>query len=170
MSQNESFNLNSASAPAGTLPLTVRQKQARWPPAMACSNRHCPLVLLADDRESVRVALKKVLDACGCDVVVVEQPSKALSIAAAYAGHIHFFITQIVFGGINGGLFAHLFQLLHPETHALFLSSSREEVLICECPLDHKVTVLEQPVSVDVVASKVGAMIGARQASGSDDE
>lgn len=158
-----------ASTPAGTLsldePIGLRQKRAPRPPVAAGSNRHCPLILLAENRESVRVALKKVLDACGCDVVVVEQASEALSIAAAYDGNIDFFITQITLAGMNGGLLAHLFQRVHPETHALFLSGSREEVLICEGTLDHKVAVLEQPVGVDVVASRVSEMI-ARKVKG----
>ena len=56
---------------------------------------------------------------------------------------------------MNGGLLAHLFQRAHPETRALFLCSSLEEVLICEGTLDQKITVLEQPVRLDVIASKV---------------
>ena len=152
-----------ASAPVGTLRLdeTVKlsEKQARRPPAAVGSNRHCPLILLAENRELVRVALKKILDARGYDVIVVEQASEVLSIAAAYGGHIDFFITPITLGGINGGLMAHLFQRLHPETRALFLSASREEVLICDGTLEHKVAVLEQPVGMDVVASKVSELI-----------
>ena len=155
-----------ASGPAGALsvdgPIELRQKQARRPPAAAGSNH--PLILLAENRESVRVALKKVLDACACDVVVVEQASEALSIAAAYGGHIDFFITQTALAGMNGGLLAHLFQCVHPETTALFLSGSREEVLICEGTLDHRVAVLEQPVGMDFVARKVGEVIATRQA------
>lgn len=65
---------------------------------------------------------------------------------------------------MNGGLLAHLFQRVHPETRVLFLSGSREEVLICEGTLNHKVAVLEQPVGVDVVAGKVSEMIANLQA------
>lgn len=170
MSEKKSLSTRRApaSTPAGTPsvdgPIGLRQKRAPRPPAAAGSNRHCPLILLAENRESVRVALKKVLAACGCDVVVVEQASEALSIAAAYGGRIDFFITQTALTGVNGGLLAHLFQRVHPETRTLFLSGSREEVLICEGTLDQKVAVLEQPVGVDIVACKVGEMIATRQA------
>ena len=170
MSEKKSLSTRRApaSTPAGTLsvdgPIALRKKQARRPPAAAGSNGQYPLILLAENRESVRVALKKVLAACGYDVIVVEQASEALSIAAAYGGHIDFFITQIAFGGMNGGLLAHLFQRVHPETRALFLSGSREEVLICEGTLDRKVAVLEQPVGVDVVAGKISEMIANGQA------
>ena len=125
-----------ASAPAGILSrdrtVTLRQKQARRPPAVAESNWRRPVILLGENREPVRVALKKVLEACGYDVIVVERASEALSIATGYDGHIHFLITNVVFHGMNGGLLAHLFQRAHPETRALFLSGSREEVLICD--------------------------------------
>ena len=154
-----------ASTPAGTLsvddkPVELSEKQARRPPAAVGSSRHCPLILLAENREPVRVALKKILDARGYDVIVVEQAAEALSIAAEYGGHIDFFITQIAPGRMNGGLLVHLFQRRHPETRALFLSGSREEVLICEGTLDHKVAVVEQPVGVDVVASKISEILG----------
>src|SRR5690348_5932507 len=101
MSEKKSLSTRRApaSGPAGTLsvdgPIGLRQKQARRPPAAAGSSRQYPLILLAENRERVRVALKRVLDACGYDVIVVEQASEALSIAAEYEGHIDFFITQI---------------------------------------------------------------------------
>ena len=148
-----------ASTPAGIFsidgPVGLKAKQAPRPPAAAESNWRHPVILLAESRESVRVAFKKALDVCGCDVIVVEQPSEALSIAAAYDGHIDFFVTQTLLAGVNGGLLAHLFQRVHAETRVLFLSGSREEVLICEETLNHKVAVLEQPVGVDVVADKI---------------
>jgi len=105
---------------------------------------------------------RKVLEATGYDVIVVERASEALSIAAGYDGHIDFLITEVAFPGINGGLLAHLFQCVHPETRALFLSGSPEEVLICHGALDPKIAVLEQPVRLDVFASKVSEMLETR--------
>jgi DNA-binding NtrC family response regulator len=156
-----------ASAPDGILSVdgtvTLRQKQARRPPAAAGSNWRRPVILLGENREPVRVALKKVLEASGYDVIVVERASEALSITAGYDGNINFLITNVVFHGMNGGLLAYLFQCAHPETRALFLSGSREEVLICDGALDQKIAVLEQPVRLDVFASKVSEMIATRQ-------
>ena len=154
-----------ASAPVGKLSLdgtvSLRHKQTRRPPAVAGSKR--PVILLAENRELARVALKNVLEATGYDVIVVERASEALSIAAGYDGHIDFLITEVAFPGINGGLLAHLFQCVHPETRALFLSGSPEEVLICHGALDQKIAVLEQPVRLDVFANKVSEMVETRQ-------
>src|SRR5258705_7527653 len=153
------------SAPVGKLSLdgtvALRHKQARRPPAVAGSKR--PVILLAEKRESARVALKNVLEATGYDVIVVEHASEALSVGVGYDGHIDFLITDVAFPGINGGLLAHLFQRMHPETRALFLSGSTEEVLICHGTLDQKIAVLTQPVRLDVFASQVSEMIETRQ-------
>jgi DNA-binding NtrC family response regulator len=150
-----------ASAPAGILRLdgtvALRQKQARRPPAVAGSNR--PVILLAESRESARVALKNLLEATGYEVIVVEHASEALSIGVGYDGHLAFLITELAFPGINGGLLAPLFQCLHPETRALFLSGSPEEVLICHGTRDQKIAVLEQPVPLEVFASKVRELL-----------
>ncbi len=154
-----------ASAPVANLSLdetvALRHKQARRPPAVAGSKR--PVILLAENRESTRVALKQVLEATGYDVIDVERASEALSIGIAYDGHIDFLITEIAFPGINGGVLAHLFQCVHPETRTLFLSGSPEEVLICHGAPAQKIAVLEQPVRLDVFASKVSEMIATRQ-------
>ena len=95
-----------ARAPAGILSLdgtvALRQKQARRPPAVAGSD-YRPVILLAENRESTRVALKNVLEATGYDVIVVEGASEALSIGAGYNGHIDFLITEVALPGINGG-------------------------------------------------------------------
>jgi CheY-like chemotaxis protein len=153
-----------ASAPIGILSLdrtvALRHKQARRPPAVAGSKR--PVILLAENRESTRVALKKVLEATGYEVIDVERATEALSIAVGYDERIDFLITDVVFPGINGGMLAHLFQCLHPETRALFLSGSSEEVLICHGALDQKIAVLEQPVRLDVFASKVREILETR--------
>jgi response regulator RpfG family c-di-GMP phosphodiesterase len=153
------------SAPAGTFSLdrtvALSHQQARRPLALAGSNR--PLILLAENRESTRVALKKALEANGYDVIVVEHASEALSLGVGYDGHIDFLITEVTFPGINGGLLAHLFQRVHPETRPLFLSGSPEEVLICHGALDQKIAVLEQPVRLDVFANKVSEMIATLQ-------
>jgi len=121
------------------------------------------VILLAEDRESTRVALKNVLEASGYDVIAVERPSQALAFGVVYNECIDFLITDVEFPGINGGLLAHLFQARHPETRALFLSGSAEEVLICDGALDQKmdqkIAVLEQPVRLDVFASKVSEVL-----------
>ena len=153
------------SASAGTFSLdgtvALSRQQARRPLAPAGSNR--PVILLAENRESTRVALKKVLEANGFDVIVVEHASEALSVGVGYDGHIDYLITEVTFPGINGGLLAHLFQRVHPETQSLFLSGSPEEVLICQGALDQKIAVLEQPVRLDVFANKVSEMVATLQ-------
>ena len=152
-------------APVGKLSLdgtvALRQKQARRPPAVTGSTHR--VILLAEHRESTRVALKNVLEATGYDVIVVERASEALSVGIGYDRHIDFLITDVALPGINGGLLAHLFQCAHPETRALFLYGSPEEVLICQGAVDQKIAVLEQPVRLDVFASKVSEMIETRQ-------
>ncbi len=154
-----------ASAPDGKLSVdgtvALRQKQGRRPLAVAGSIHL--VILLAEHRESTRVALKNVLEATGYDVIVVDRASEALSVGIGYDRHIDFLITDVALPGINGGLLAHLFQCAHPETRALFLCGSPEEVLICQGALDQKIAVLEQPVRLDVFASKVREMIETRQ-------
>src|SRR6266851_8481244 len=62
-----------ASATVGKLSIdgtvALRHMQARRPPVMTGSNR--PMILLAEKRESTRVALKKMLEATGYAVIVV---------------------------------------------------------------------------------------------------
>jgi two-component system cell cycle response regulator CpdR len=170
MSEKKSLGTRTtpASARVGTLSfdgtVALSHKRARRPPAVAGSN-YRPVILLAENRESTRVALKRVLEATGYDVIVVERASEALFIGAGYDGHIDFLITEVADPGINGGLLAHLFQCVHPETRALFLSGSPEEVLICHGALDQKIAVLEQPVRLDVFANKVSEMIETRPAT-----
>lgn len=157
-----------ASAPAGILSLdptvALRQKQARRPPAVTRSNRRRPVILLAEHRESTRVALKNALEAAGYDVIVVERASEALSIGAVYGGHIDFLITEVAFLGIKGGLLAHLFQCVHPETRALFLCGNPEEVFDLRRHAGS-----ENPCSratrLDVFASKVSEMINDRDSA-----
>jgi DNA-binding response OmpR family regulator len=116
------------------------------------------LILLVENREPVRVASKKVLETSGYDLLVVERVSDALWIAGQYRRHIDFLIIQALPRGLNAGLLAHLFRCNHPETLTVFVAGTREEVLICNGS-DRNTTVLDQPVSVKVVASAVGEVI-----------
>lgn len=170
MSEEKSSNPKKAPAraPVGTLghdcSVALIQKRALRPPAVEKStSRRCPLILLVENSEPVRVALKTVLEAAGYDLIVVEHASDALAIAATCDEHIDFLITQAILPGINGGLLVHLFQRTHRETQALFVSASREEVLICDDTSNLNTTVLKQPVPVEVVAETLGQMIVKRQ-------
>jgi len=77
MSEKKVFGMRRtlASTPVGKLSfdgtVALRHKQARRPPAMVGSNR--PVILLAENRDSTRVALNKVLEATGYDAIVVER-------------------------------------------------------------------------------------------------
>lgn len=142
--------------------VALRRKRVPGPPAVAKSAQY-PLILVVENRDPLRVVLTNVLETLGCDVIVALRLFDALSIAAAYNGTIDFVVIQAILPGLNIGLFAHLFRRKHPETRTLFVAGSSEEVLICDDTIDRQVTVLEQPVRIEVVANTVGEMIANRK-------
>ncbi|HEX6058563.1 MAG TPA: ATP-binding protein, partial [Gemmatimonadaceae bacterium] len=79
-------------------------------------------VLLADDEESVRIAVARILRKAGYRVLVAASGSEALGAAEGYGAPIEILLTDLSMPGMNGQELAARIREMRPETRVVLMS------------------------------------------------
>ncbi len=112
-------------------------------------------VLLVEDEKSVCITTQIFLEDLGYNVLVAEDPKKALLLAAEHRGEIHLLITDVIMPGMSGRDLANRLTELRPAIKRLFMSGFTADVIARRGVLDEGVNFLSKPFGRDALARKV---------------
>jgi CheY-like chemotaxis protein len=116
-------------------------------------------ILLAEDEDAVRDLIHEILETRGYKVLSTHGPDEALRVCDAYEGTIHLAITDVVMPGMNGWSLSELIRSKRPQTKILYMSGYTDGIIIGDGAVDVRDTFLQKPVTVDVLCSKVRAVL-----------
>jgi CheY-like chemotaxis protein len=121
-------------------------------------------VLLVEDEDSVRHAIKEFLDLCGYTVLEAKDGVDALAVAKSHDSTIHLVVSDVVMPHMSGGQLAEELAAFRPETKMLFVSGYPGKTVV-----DHKVVYLEsnflqKPFSLRQLSGKVREVLEATTA------
>ncbi len=144
------------------------------PAPASASPRGTGTVLLVEDEEPVRDAVREYLSLRGYEVLEAGDGEQALALASRFPRPIHLLISDVVMPGINGREMAQRFLLDRPDTRVLFISGYTEST-VANHNLHAGASFLQKPFSLSVLAAKVREVLepkaeavrGKRAASGS---
>jgi two-component system cell cycle sensor histidine kinase/response regulator CckA len=121
-------------------------------------------VLLVDDDTKVCEITGRNLQQHGFAVLVAGDGESALRLAKTYPGRIDLLISDVLMPGMSGPLLAEQLQTIRPLTPVLFISGIAEAET-----LPHRkepaVEFLAKPFTSDMLARKVGQVLGALPAA-----
>jgi two-component system cell cycle sensor histidine kinase/response regulator CckA len=119
-------------------------------------------ILLVEDDESLRNAVRDLLKRQGYQVLVAEQATTALSIAENSRDNLQLLLTDAVMPGTNGVELAHKIQVLIPGIGVLLMSGYAGELI--ENP-SHRpaLPLLQKPFTVNALLNKVREVLANRQ-------
>jgi len=120
-------------------------------------------ILLVEDDEQVRSAVKRVLSARGYRVIEARSGDSAVQAAVDLADQkvpLHLLVTDVVMPGVDGRLTAARLRVLHPALRVLYMSGYSEHPILDE-DLEHEpgASFLAKPFSVDQLADAVRAAL-----------
>jgi two-component system, cell cycle sensor histidine kinase and response regulator CckA len=121
-------------------------------------------VLLVDDEEPVRRAIRQMLERLGYSVLDAPSGGAGLSIARRHAGPIDVAVSDLTMPGIDGRNFADAFLLLHPQAHVVFTSGYTDDAVVRRGLVDSRRTFLQKPFTI---AQLSAALAQATASSGS---
>jgi two-component system, cell cycle sensor histidine kinase and response regulator CckA len=81
-----------------------------------------PVILLAEDEESVRGALAKLLRSAGFEVLLARDGGEALEVASGQQGEIALLLSDVIMPGMGGLELAERFSALYPHTRMILMS------------------------------------------------
>jgi CheY-like chemotaxis protein len=118
-------------------------------------------VLLAEDDEMLRPLSKGLLERLGYHVLVAEDATQALEVAAGYRGPIHLLIADVVMPGASGRELARRLAESRPDTRVLYVSGYTDDAIVRHGMLEPGLAFLQKPFTPDVLARKVREVLDA---------
>ena len=104
-----------------------------------------PVVLLAEDEESVRALTRTLLEQHGYVVLAARDGEEALELASAYDGHIDVLVTDVVMPRLGGRDLAQRIGALRPDIRALFMSGYTADTVLRRGIMHDGLAFLQKP-------------------------
>jgi signal transduction histidine kinase len=118
-------------------------------------------LLLAEDDESLRALVARVLGALGYKVLVARTGREALRIVAEYKERIDMIATDVVMPGINGSELVEKVLQARPGIRVLFMSGYTDDEVMRRGVIDGQTAFLQKPFTPDSLAHKVREVLDA---------
>ena len=106
-------------------------------------------VLLVEDEQMVRRAVRDVLQRSGYKVLVASNAGEALLISEQHTGFIHLLLTDVVMPRMSGPDLVERLDPWHPEMKVLYVSGYTDNAIAEHGVLDPGVALLQKPFSVE---------------------
>jgi nitrogen-specific signal transduction histidine kinase len=123
------------------------------------SDRGTETILLVEDDLAVRSLIGDVLRRKGYEMLVAEDGTEALKLAASHTSAIHLLITDIVIPGISGVAVAAELRVNRPDTRVLYVSGYTADSPIDMHGSTRPAGFLHKPFTPDALARKVRAVL-----------
>ncbi|MBA3579596.1 MAG: response regulator [Gemmatimonadaceae bacterium] len=119
-------------------------------------------ILLAEDEAAVRALVRRMLENNGYTVLVARDGSEAIRLAAAHAGAIDLFLTDVIMPGTGGVELARRIREHCPDTPVLYMSGYNDEDIARRGGLGEHSRLLPKPFTAAVLALAVRAALEAK--------
>ena len=119
-------------------------------------------VLIAEDEESIRVLINKVLLSNGYKVLEAKSGEGAIEVSGEFKGDIDLLITDMVMPGINGVELYNKLKSVRPNLKVVFMSGYTEEAAIQCGELEKGSAFLSKPFNTDDLLNKIRDVLTGR--------
>jgi hypothetical protein len=116
-------------------------------------------VLLVEDEDTVRRAVRRMLERSGYTVVEAANGQDGLDVAATHAGTIDAVVTDLMMPGMDGRTFSERLRTTHPDIRVVFTSGYTDDAVIRRGIVDASHRFLQKPFTRDQLARAVHAVL-----------
>ncbi len=112
-------------------------------------------ILVAEDEDSVREVVSRVLSKKGYHLLLAENGEAALRLARSRPGSIQLLLTDLVMPGMSGGELAQRLRDEQPGLRILFMSGYTDDAVVRQGVLEKGVPYLQKPFTAEALAARV---------------
>ncbi|HWZ88216.1 MAG TPA: ATP-binding protein [Polyangiaceae bacterium] len=138
------------------LPRTERAPVVRTIPVPAAGNaRGTETILVVEDDDALRAAVRTVLSKHGYRVLEAQNGAEALLVSDQYRAPIALLLTDVVMPRMNGRELVALLMPTRTDLKVLYMSGYAENTVVTHGTLDEGLAYLAKPVTPEVLVQKV---------------
>ncbi|PYQ23163.1 MAG: hybrid sensor histidine kinase/response regulator, partial [Acidobacteria bacterium] len=143
------------------LPRAAEAVEAAAPEPSGSSSAGNETILLAEDEDAVRSAVRQTLARHGYRVVEASGGPAALALAESHRDPIHLLLTDVVMPGMNGRELADRIAARRPQMKVLYMSGYTDDAIVRHGMLEPGLAYLQKPFRPDTLAAKVREVLDA---------
>jgi PAS domain S-box-containing protein len=128
---------------------------ASGPPALEPLPRGTETVLVAEDEDSLRALVVRVLLRCGYEVLAARDGVEALKMCEERAGAIDILLTDIVMPAMDGTALAAACAARWPAMKVLYTSGYSDEAVVRNGIIDRSAAFMQKPFTPEIIATTV---------------
>jgi len=123
-------------------------------------------ILLAEDEQSVRDLVHRVLTEHGYDVLCAANGRAAVALAEGCERPIHLLLTDVVMPQMSGSQVAEKMRRIHPESRVLFMSGYTQDAIVHHGVLAAELNFLPKPCPTGLLLRRVREVLDGHAAGG----
>jgi CheY-like chemotaxis protein len=122
-------------------------------------------ILVVEDEDAMPAVTRRILAHGGYSVLTAAKGREALTIARDHADEIHLLLTDVIMPQMIGKEIAERMHAMYPDLPVLFMSEYAQPILAIQGTLEPGATLLEKPLSEQVLLAGVRAALDASRSS-----
>ncbi|MEO7083975.1 MAG: PAS domain S-box protein [Gemmatimonadaceae bacterium] len=152
------------------LPRDGARRSLNTPAAVAVVKSNSVIVLLVEDDEPVRRAVRRMLERFGHLVLEAVDGEAGLVVAAEHEGPIDVVVTDLMMPRLNGRAFAAALEKMRPGIPVVFTSGYTDDAVLRRGFVGTNHTFLQKPFTGEQLASAIAALTAVARAEDTDKE
>ena len=114
-----------------------------------------PTVLVVDDEEDLREAMRRMLERRGFATLTAADPAEAEAVCRDHGGTIDLLLTDLTLPGASGGDLARTATSMRPDLRVLYISGLPKEVAVGRGLVAEEASLVQKPFTSDRLAEAV---------------
>ena len=118
-------------------------------------------VLVVDDEEDLREAMRRMLERRGFATLTAADPAEAEALCRDHSGAIDLLLTDLTLPGASGGELARTATSIRPDLRVLYVSGLPKDVAVGQGLVGEEAALVQKPFTSDRLAEAVRTALAA---------
>jgi CheY-like chemotaxis protein len=141
--------------PRETSPSTTTES-----PSVAVVSERRGTVLLVEDDDAVRLAVRRMLEKLGFQILEAKDGEDGVRVANAHTGHIDVLVTDLMMPRMDGRTLANTLAAARPDMRVVFVSGYTDDAVVRRGLIDSAHAFVQKPFTGEQLANTISGLIG----------
>jgi CheY-like chemotaxis protein len=117
-------------------------------------------VLLVEDDDAVRLAVRRMLEKFGFQILEAKDGEDGVRVAKAHEGHIDVLVTDLMMPRMDGRTLARALAVSRPDMRVVFTSGYTDDAVVRRGLVDSAHAFVQKPFTGEQLAHTISGLIG----------